>query len=289
MSRKNGGWTIEKIYAAAYVSMGHSVERISAQLNIPRQTLLDWKREEQFAKYVDAILDNARIDAYKFLQGHLVMAARIVTAIARSGTRNDDTRLRASTWILEKCKVDFASLQAEQERYDPKDLTMAGLARVIEGDYTLKPEPEEDPWILREATPAMIRGTMESWSESRQEDARILNQRIKTVPDAPNLERTGLDLAGSVAGDAGASHVPPVVASGTATIDALDNLRKTIDTLPEAPERAPVDIPHVTPVEPVQVDPYYLYGRGRTLCGRWHIKFPELLSTRERYSQVPSR
>jgi transposase-like protein len=260
VSRKNGGWTIEKIYAAAYVSMGHSVERIAAQLNIPKQTLLDWKREEQFAKYVDAILDNARIDAYKFLQGHLVMAARIVTAIARSGTRNDDTRLRASTWILEKCKVDFASLQADQEQYNPKDLTMAGLARVIDGEYKIKPdEPEEDPWILREATPAMIRGTMESWHESRQEDARILNQRIKTLPDAPDLERDSLDLARSVAGDSSPPRVPPVVAPGhMGTVAALDNLREVIDSLPEAPERAPVDIPHITPVEPVQVDPYYL-------------------------------
>lgn len=180
-------WSEVKIHAAGLAALSIPPRQIAALLGLVENDVVEWHRNNFFQIRVRRLRESAPRLAWEFLQAHHLLAARKLIAIMNSGTKDNDTQLRAVKLFFDVTKFDPTVFV----KNDPKkESTMANLLKAIEGESRLI-ENELDPayeWAEREVGPELIKATADAQRAMRADDLRLLQSRGESLEE--EFERT---------------------------------------------------------------------------------------------------
>lgn len=184
-------WSVSSMKAASMAAQGIPTQRIVEILlrtdeTATVQKVLNWKRNAIFSHRVELIREQMRRQVLDYLNGNAVMVGRQLLAIIRSGTKNDDVKLRGIKLFFDVTGISWSTLQKEAEQKQASVSSLSGLINYIDADYqdVTKARGDTDAaWVGREVGAEAVAVAVETWGDARLEDARLLNQKIRTPED----------------------------------------------------------------------------------------------------------
>lgn len=174
-------WSDQKTYAAGFAALMISPRKIAALVGASEEEVASWFANVFFRRRVQRIRDNSGRLAYEFASAHQLLLWRHLIAIALSGSKENDTQLKAIKVALDKLEFSASKFLGNEDV--EKNPQLAGIMNVLEAEAKLLDDSisVEEEWAEREIGPEFVAATADAKRAIEADNAKLLARPVKDV------------------------------------------------------------------------------------------------------------